>query len=153
PVPAAEQVRSESDEAPARDRARASIEPLPTPARLDALTSLRESASRSAPSPAPKSSPTSFDLERLIGGKTFAVLGALAVVVAAGLFLKLAYDQGWLGRIPDAWKCGLSALFGGALLALGEVALRRWGRAASIGLTSAGLGVVYMSAYAAYGMY
>ncbi len=101
----------------------------------------------------PVSGSASFDFERLIGGKTFAVLGAGAVVIAAALFLKLAYDRGWLGNIPDGWKCVLSALFGGALLAAGEFALRRWGRLASMGLTAGGLGVVYASAFAAYGFY
>lgn len=100
-----------------------------------------------------KADPTPFDIERFIGGKTFAVLGALAVVVAAALFLKLAYDQGWLGRLPDGWKCVCAALFGFGLLGAGEFALRRWGRYASMGLTAAGLGVVYASAFAAYGMY
>lgn len=97
--------------------------------------------------------PSAFDIERLIGGKTFAALGALAVVIAAGLFLKLAYDQGWLGRIPDLWKCVSAAAFGVALLGAGEVALRRWGRLASAGLTSAGLGVIYAAAFAAHAMY
>lgn len=112
-------------------------------------------AEAATPAPAPRRfrrpSDAGFDIERFVGGKTFAVLGAAAVVVASGLFLKLAYDQGWLGRISDGWKCVLSALFGAALLGVGEAALRRWGRLASMGLTAAGLGVVYASAFAAYG--
>lgn len=118
------------------------------------LTGLGQTPSRAAQDgPTQTHRRSSFEIERLIGGKTFAAAGAVAVVVAAGLFLKLAYDQGWLGRIPDGWKCLSAGAFGAALLVAGEIALRRWGRLASAGLTSAGLGVMYAAAFASHAMY
>lgn len=80
-------------------------------------------------------------------------VGALAIVAGIGLFLKLAYDQGWLGRIPPVAKIGVGLAFGAALIGLGELALRRWGRLASAGLSAAGVGAVYASIFAAYGSY
>ena len=76
--------------------------------------------------------------------------GALVVVLAMSFFIKLAYDEGWFGLIPAVGRCLLSAAFGAALVACGEVALRKVSRAAAVGLFSAGLGTLYLTAYATF---
>ncbi len=93
------------------------------------------------------------DVERTIGGRVFAAIGAIAVIIGAALFLKLAVDKGWFGGIPPALKCLSVAAFGGALIAAGEAA-RRWiNDWASSGLSAAGVGALYAAAYAAHGVY
>ncbi len=95
----------------------------------------------------------SLSLEWFVGGRVYAILGALVVIAGVGLFLKLAWDRGWFAVLPDAWKCILSAGFGAVLLGAGEVLRKRWGPIASIGCSAAGLGVIYASAFAAYGAF
>lgn len=97
--------------------------------------------------PTPRSA---FSVEKIIGARLFAGVGALAIVVGAGLFLKYAYDQGWMGRVPPLGKCALAAAFGFVLLGCGEWARRRISALASAGLSSAGVGVLYATAFGAY---
>ncbi len=105
------------------------------------------------PAPPTPSTRKPFDLERLIGAKFFMSAGALVVVAGVALFLKVAYDAGWLGMVPPAAKVGAGLLSGVALLAFGELALRRLGRPASAGLSAAGVGAVYASLFAAHAQY
>lgn len=94
-----------------------------------------------------------FSIERLIGQRWFAAIGALIVVVGVGLFFKLAYDLGWLGRMPPMWRCLSGAFFGAGLLGFGEWLRRKVGDASAAGASAAGVGVLYASAYAAYGLF
>lgn len=105
-----------------------------------------------APSLAPVNRPLSDisgrSLERLIGGRVFGAIGAIVVVVGIGLFLKYGVDQGWFAMGPR-WKCLLGAAFGAGLLAAGETARRKVNALASAGLSAAGIGALYASAWAA----
>ncbi|GJQ30757.1 MAG: hypothetical protein HBSAPP03_26410 [Phycisphaerae bacterium] len=92
------------------------------------------------------------DLERLIGGRWYAVLGALAVVVAIALFVKLAYDEGWL-HISPAARCISGALFGLLLLGAAEFLRKRLNAWTAFGGYAAGLGSIYVSVYAAWRLY
>lgn len=92
-------------------------------------------------------------LEALVGGRWFAVGGGLALVVALGLFFKLAVDEGWLGAMPPAWRCLAGVVVGVVMMVVGErerVRGRRW---TSAGLSGAGIAGVYLSVLAAYGMF
>ncbi|HEY3244402.1 MAG TPA: DUF2339 domain-containing protein, partial [Phycisphaerae bacterium] len=89
-------------------------------------------------------------LEVQIGTRWMAWVGALVVVLAVAFFVKLAYDQGWWGRLPPLARCLLSAGFGAALLVAGEIALRRVGRVAAVGLFGAGIGTLYLTSYATF---
>lgn len=107
-----------------------------------------------APSTALAARPTRepINLEWFIGGRLFLVMGAIVVVIAVGLFLKLAYDSGWF-RMPPSIRCIAGAAFGLALIGTGEFVRRRVGSLASAGLWAAGLGSIYTSAWASYGFY
>ena len=128
----------------------------------DAAVELPRVPVREAPPPRPltpiePSSGAESDLarrvERQIGGRVFAAVGAVTLVISAGLFLKLAYDQGWIGRIPPAGRCLIGVLGGAALLGLGEWLRRRINALAAAGAFAAGLGTMYASAFAAHGLY
>ena len=60
----------------------------------------------------------SLDWERLLGRNWFAIIGAIALVVGIGFFLKLAFDNNWIG---DTGR----VVLGLALLGVGEYAQRR----------------------------
>ncbi len=88
-------------------------------------------------------------LERIIGGRWYAVVGAVIVVIGVGLFFRLALQRGWI-VFPPSVRCAAGAAFGLALLGAGEWARRKISDWAAVGLSAAGLGVMYTSAYAAY---
>ena len=96
---------------------------------------------------------SNLTLENLVGGRLYAILGALLVIIAAGTLLKLAWDAELFDLLPDQLKCFLAAAFGGALVVSGEVARRKISAWASIGLTTAGLGVLYATSYAAWDVF
>ncbi|MCH8005990.1 MAG: DUF2339 domain-containing protein [Planctomycetes bacterium] len=77
-------------------------------------------------------------------------VGAIVLVIGAGFLVKLGYDAGWWAKLSPLTRCLLVAGFGAALVGAGEVALRRIGPAASTGLFGAGLGTLYLVAYAAF---
>lgn len=97
--------------------------------------------------------PGKVSVESLIGGRFFAVLGAMGTVIGVALFLKLAYDNGWLGRIPPVWRCLGGAGVGVGLLIAGEAVRKRLGAWASAGISAAGIGALYASGYAAFALF
>ncbi|MFN7314719.1 MAG: DUF2339 domain-containing protein [Phycisphaerae bacterium] len=101
------------------------------------------------PAPAPR---TGINFEELLAGRWYAALGAIAVVIAASLFVKLGYDQGWL-RVAPLWRCLGAGAFGITLVALAEFVRKRWGSWAACGSASAGLGTIYASVYAAHKLF
>jgi uncharacterized membrane protein len=89
-------------------------------------------------------------LEEKLGKEWITWVGAVVLFVAAGLFVKYAFDHKWLG--PPA-RVILGAVAGIALAAAGERFIRRRMRALGQGLIGAGLAILYASLYAAYGLY
>lgn len=112
----------------------------------------RVSPPRVAPKPArPAFDPKAF--EWLLGIKGLMLLGVVVVVVGIGMFLKLAYDEGWIAALSPATRCGASALFGMALVVVGELLRKKLSPLASSGFTAAGIATVYAAIYAASRMY
>jgi uncharacterized membrane protein len=107
-----------------------------------------------AAEPPPHAAPTEpsrrAPLEQRIGQSWTAWVGAIVIVIAAGLLVMHGVEKGWWGRLSSLTQCLLVAGFGGLLIAAGELALRRIGLAASVGLFGAGLGVLYLDAFATF---
>ncbi len=103
----------------------------------------------SPPLPVPASSPAQ-GMEWKLGATWLNRLGAIALLLAMVYFVSYSFKQGW---ITPAMRC----LFGGGLslvLAGGGEWLRRRGqRGFSQGITGAGIGMAYVSAYAAHALY
>ncbi len=110
-----------------------------------------------APSPPQTRTPTlsenaerrRFSLEMFLGGKTTAWVGAIIVVLGSAFAIR-EFGTGFWSALPDGIKLLAIAMFAIGLLGMGELAYRRIGRAASVGLFSAGLGVLYLDAYASH---
>lgn len=93
------------------------------------------------------------ELEWLIGAKGIVLAGVLILVIAAGLFLKEAWDRGWVDQVPGWVRCALGAAFGVALVGAGEVLRRKINDLASTGVSAAGLAIVFGSILAAARLY
>lgn len=90
------------------------------------------------------------DIESVIGGSWFAWAGILAVVVAVSFFLKLAFDNQWIG--PGA-RVSMGALGGLALLVVGERLRARGMRSYAFVMSGGGILILYLSIYASYNFY
>ena len=91
----------------------------------------------------------SIDWEQVLGRNWFAIIGALALVLGLGFFLKLSFDNNWIG---DTERILLGIAVGMALLGAGEYARRRvpfWSQA----VTAGGAAILYLSIYAAFALY
>ncbi len=93
---------------------------------------------------------TREEWEILFGGKLLNRVGALALILAVGFFLKYAFDNDWLNetaRVILGGAVGLLLIAGG---------YRFHGRQLAVfsqGLTGAGVAILYLSIYAAFDFY
>jgi uncharacterized membrane protein len=89
-------------------------------------------------------------LEQRIGGNWLNRIGVFAIIVGVGFFLKYAFESDWIGpreRVAAGIVAGIGLLFAGdRLTARG---LRHYGQ----GLVGGGIGILYLSIYAAFGFY
>lgn len=128
-------------------------------ARIEALARLKqrpEVVARPAPPRRERVEVPKFDfsrLEWLLGARGLALAGVLIVVVGIVMFLKLAYDQGWIARIAPSVRCMAAGGFGLLLVGVGEVLRRRVNALASSGTTAAGIAVMYAAVFAAARMF
>lgn len=137
------------------------VEPLPAPPPSGpapvALAPLAEGAildtpPLEVPSPPPPMPPhRGLDLEQRIGARWATWVGIVAILVGVALFLKWAFDTALLGpatRVALGLVAGLVMLGGGLLLHR-----RRDVAYLSEGLAGGGLGVLYLSLFAAHALY
>ena len=88
--------------------------------------------------------------EILVGGKLLNRVGALALILGVGFFLKYAFDNDWLNelaRVLMGAAAGLLLIGGGYRFHHRNLAVF------SQGLTGAGAAILYLSIYAAYDFY
>ena len=134
-------------EAPARPQAPSAppaspAEPKPAspampniPPRLAAIPSQRQS---------------SPDLESRIGSHWLNRIGIAAVLIGVSYFLKFAFDNNWIG---PAGRIAIGLLAGIAIVVWSERFRHRGYRVFSYSLKAVGIGVLYLSLYAAFQVY
>ena len=123
--------------------------PVEAPAGSVQAPAAEQRASTSAPRAGEKRAPSSRDWEWLVGGNWLARVGILALIIGIGFFLKLAFDNDWIG---ETGRVVLGLLVGAALLGGGELRARRypaWAQA----VTGGGIAILYLSIYAAHVLY
>ncbi|MCP4613132.1 MAG: DUF2339 domain-containing protein [Planctomycetes bacterium] len=89
-------------------------------------------------------------LEEKLGKQWMTWVGAVVLFLSAAFFVKYAFEHGWLtewGRVI------LGIIAGIVVVVFGERFLRREMRSLGQGLIGAGLAILYVSLYAAYGFY
>jgi uncharacterized membrane protein len=93
---------------------------------------------------------TREEWETLIGGKLLNRIGALALIIGMGFFLKYAFDNNWISET-------VRVLIGGGigvLLLTGARHFRRLGlQIFAQGLLGAGIAILYLSVYASFNFY
>jgi uncharacterized membrane protein len=102
------------------------------------------------PPPPRKPSRTREEWEILLGGKLLNRIGALALILGVGFFLKYAFDNSW---ITETGRVIIGAVAGGLLLAGGARSHNRGLTIFAQGLVSAGLAILYLSVYASFNFY
>ncbi|MXY47885.1 MAG: DUF2339 domain-containing protein [Gemmatimonadetes bacterium] len=137
------QVRAAQPFTDVPDRARAAQPPTEVPGQVRA----GDGTSRLSHMLRPR---TREEWETLIGGKLLNRVGALALVLGVGFFLKYAFDNNWLNETARVVLGGAAGLL---LTAGGHRFHRRGMSVFAQGLTGAGVGILYLSIYAAYDFY
>ena len=92
---------------------------------------------------------TRIDWELVIGLNWLAIIGAVALALGVGFFLRLAFENDWIG---ETGRIILGLVVGLLLLAIAEYAQRHypvWTQA----VTGGGIAILYFSIYAAFGFY
>lgn len=136
--------------ASALESARRGATPPTTPAPAPPATTFKRTTEHSpAVSPPIHDESDRSGIEVFLGIKAAAALGAVIVVIGTAFAIR-EYATGFWAALPTWMQALIIAGFGGVLIGAGEIAGRRFGRLASIGLMSAGLGVLYLDAYAAF---
>lgn len=93
---------------------------------------------------------TRAEWEALIGGKFLNRIGALALIIGMGFFLKYAFDRNW---ISEWMRVGIGIGTGLALLAGGARFHRKGLPMFAQGLVGAGIAILYLSVYATFNFY
>ena len=99
---------------------------------------------------APRASRSREEWEALIGGKLLNRIGALALILAVGFFLKYAIDQDW---ITETARLGIGAVVGLACLFLAARTATRGFQVFAQGLVGAGIAILYLTVYASFNFY
>jgi uncharacterized membrane protein len=92
-------------------------------------------------------------LEQTIGLKWAGWVGALVLVIGAGLGIKFAYDQGWFLAVPPAARLGFMCLAGLGLIGAGEWIYRRINTLSAAGFYGAGVAVLFLVSYSGHAYY
>ena len=105
-----------------------------------------------APEPRSYSPPPAVapDLEQWFGQRGLLIVGVLALLTAAGFFLKYAIDRGWIAPLVRSL---LAIAAGVGLAAWGEARIRGGLRRYGAAMIGAGGGLVYLGLWAAAGPY
>jgi len=90
------------------------------------------------------------DLESRIGSHWLNRIGITAVLIGVSYFLKFAFDNDWIG---PTGRVAIGLLAGIAVVVWSETFRRRGYRVFSYSLKAVGIGVLYLSLYAAFQVY
>lgn len=122
-------------------------QPVPTP--------VAPPVAEKAPSPKgepPKAKPPKArkgEWEQILGGSWLARIGALALVIGIGFFLKFAFDNDWLG---PTGRVILGIIIGLAMLGAGYYWRKRYPVLTQV-LSGSGIAVLYLSIFASFAIY
>lgn len=125
--------------------------PPPQPAKEAFTPSAAPTAPRGIPAPAPRPSlsvapePSHADLEALIGGRWFNRIGIIALLFAVSYFLKLAFDNHWIG---PAGRVTIGILLGALMLPWSQWLLSRGYSYFAEGIAGLGEATLFVSVWA-----
>ena len=100
--------------------------------------------------PPPRPSRSKEEWEALIGGRLLNRIGALALIIGMGFFLKYAVDRNW---INETVRVAIGGVIGGGLLLVAARTHAKGLQIFSQGLVGAGISILYLSVYASFNFY
>ena len=98
----------------------------------------------------PAKSRSREEWEELIGGKLLNRIGALALIIGVGLFLKYAFDNNWLS---ETVRVLMGAAIGAGLLVAAAKFHSRGFDIFAQGLVGAGISILYLTVFASFNFY
>jgi uncharacterized membrane protein len=144
PDPAVSPITTEPSEPPVTSQPEVSAAPLRPPAPI-------------APNPVPgqreplwPSVAANSDLEARIGSHWLNRIGIAAVLIGVSYFLKFAFDSGWIG---PTGRVAIGLIAGMAVVLWSERFRTRGYKVFSFSLKAVGIGVLYLSLWAAFQVY
>jgi uncharacterized membrane protein len=153
-TPGTEETEGEPERLAAAEKAKepvasiASIEPA-AEEKIPAPAGLISTAKKEAEPEKPKSH-TREEWESFIGGKLLNRIGALALIIGLGFFLKYAFDNNW---ISETVRVLTGAAAGFVCLGLAYRTHKKGYQIFSQGLVGAGIAILYLSVYASFNFY
>ncbi|MBI3578472.1 MAG: DUF2339 domain-containing protein [Ignavibacteriales bacterium] len=93
---------------------------------------------------------TQEEWESLVGGKLLNRIGALALILGVGFFLKYAFDHDW---ITETARVLIGIAIGGLCLLGGARTQKKDYQVFAQGLVGAGVSILYLSVYASFNFY
>lgn len=138
---------------PAAPPASPSAPPPPVPPRLSPPSASTATAAGAPPSqtvPALLKPIPDADLESMVGGQWLNRIGIAALLIGAAYFLKLAFDNNWIG---PSGRVAIGLLAGIGLIIWAERIHSRGHKYFAYSLTSVGVGIMYLSLWAAFQLY
>jgi uncharacterized membrane protein len=102
------------------------------------------------PTHPPKPSRSRAEWEAFVGGKLLNRIGAFALIVGVGFFLKYAFDNEW---ISESVRVLIGAATGLTCLAVAHRARRKGMSIFAQGLVGSGVAILYLSVYASFNYY
>ncbi|MCK5571656.1 MAG: DUF2339 domain-containing protein [Bacteroidetes bacterium] len=133
-----------------QQKAPASAPPVPDFNQVQAPLEPPAAPIQTQPGDQRKSSRTKEEWEALIGGKLLNRIGALALTIGFGFFLKYAFDQDW---ITEPLRVIIGVVTGILLLFTAARSARKGLQVFAQGLVGAGIAILYLSAYASFNFY
>ena len=127
------------------------LPPVPPPQAISTSATIDQSSGPNIPPPADEISnkKTNTQTEFAVGGKIFTGIGALAVILAVGFFLRYAFQN---NLISETVRVVGGGIFGFIIAGIGHF-LRKKFSAYGQTLIGVGVGILYLATYAAYGFY
>ncbi len=120
------------------------------PKQLPVTATQMPQAVPTATSVPPAPSRTREEWEALIGGKLLNRIGALALIIGVGFFLKYAFDNNWISETTRV----LTGAVIGFLCLIGARRTQKKGfQIFSQGIAGAGIAILYLSVYACFNYY
>jgi len=110
---------------------------------------LQQSQMRSPVQPMPPMPPKTQESGEEFGGRLLGKIGIVAVLIGISFFLKYAFDNNLIGEIG---RVIIGLVVGIGLLGLGQYLREKYTHYSDI-LMAGGIGVLYLTTYAAYGFY
>lgn len=130
--------------------AQVSTRPVPAAPQPSAPSMEIRQVSRPAAITPSKPSRTREEWESLIGGKILNRIGALALIIGVGFFLKYAFDNNW---INETMRVLIGAAAGFLCLAGAYRSHNKGFEVFAQGIVGAGISILYLSVYASFNFY